>query len=591
MRGMDKATQKRDRSPGRGCLTLFGLPFAAGGLLVAWLTFSSVWLTLQARSWPQVAATIDQVELITHSSHDGTTYEVEASYHYDIDGHRYSGDTVSADPGADSGREAHQHIYRKLLRYRGREGAYQAWVDPHDPQRAMLITDVRWGKVTLMGLFALVFGGVGFGLIIGGVVGARALKREQQLAANHPDEPWRWRSQWQGGVVVSDDRNRLLGLGLFALLWNLISAPIPFILYGEWQRGNQGALVALLFPLTGAVLAVVWFRRWWHRRRFGDLKLRLSPFPGRIGGELAGAVEWQRLLPPATRAQLTLSSVAIRTQRSGKRSSTVEDVLWQQVQEVAVARRGVASSMIALRFQIPPGQSPSDWSNANRKLEWRLKLQAALPGIDLDANFVVPVFEADTRLPTMQQLADAADRSVPIPSVPLDAATEPDFDAQLGGSGIRRRVLEGNGVELEFPARRHPGLAFSLLLGALMLLGMGWLAFDDMPLFIRIVLSLFALLLGWIGMLQWVESFRLRVWPGRLQAERRAWGRTRVERYGLDDFNTIEAERGMQINQRQFYRLRLLLRGHNKKRLLGNGIEGLHLAQHIITAIEDVLTR
>src|SRR4051812_32067402 len=52
-------------------------------------------------------------------------------------------------------------------------------------------------------LFAVVFGGVGFGLLAGVSFGSKFQKRANALKAAHPDEPWRWRADWAEGRIPS----------------------------------------------------------------------------------------------------------------------------------------------------------------------------------------------------------------------------------------------------------------------------------------------------------------------------------------------------------------------------------------------------
>lgn len=574
--------QAKDRRIGQGCLTLFALPFAIAGLVILYLALAQLWLAWDARSWVPVDVTLDRVELVTHSSSDGNTYEVEADYHFDYAGRRYTSSAVTVDGLADSNRERHQRIYRQLKRYQGRSKGYSARMDPDDPQKSLLITRLDWTKVALLGLMGLLFGGVGLGLIIGGAIGARSLKEEQQREQQYPEQPWLWKKDWRDGAIRSDDRERLLGIGIFALIWNAISAPLPFVLVSEWQSGNQAALIGLLFPLIGLILAGVWGKRWWHRRRFGELILQLDPWPGRIGGQLQGAVAIPRSMPPGTTVTLTLSSVRRRQRGSGKNRKTVEDVLWQKVQLVTVSRVGLQRSSVPVRFVLPAGLQPSDWSDSANQQVWRLQMKAELDGIDLDANFEVPVFEGDGSLPTLQQLADAES---------ADAATlEPDLDVQLAASGIQRRGLEQGGFELFFPPRRHPVLALVLLVVCVTTAVLPVTAFADIPLIFRIVLWLVALLFGWLALTQWFQSYRISVWPGRLRLERRFLGRARVEQLAVGDFDRLQPARGMTINNRQFHRIKLLGRD-GKTRVIGDAIEGLYSVQRLISAIEDTLTR
>ena len=574
--------QVGDRRIGQGCLTVFGLPFAIAGLYLLYLSLAQMWLAWEAGSWQPVNATIEQVKLVTHRSSDSDTYEVEAHYHFDYGGQRYNSTAVTVDGLADSNRERHQKIYNRLIRYQGRNNGYMARMDPDDPRRSLLITELDWTKVALLGGMGLLFGGVGFGLIIGGAVGARTLRQEQQREQRHPDQPWRWKTQWQDGVIRSDDRERLLGIGIFALIWNAVSAPLPFVFLSEWQSGNKAILIAGIFPVIGLILAGVWGKRWWHRRQFGEMVLQLDPWPGRIGGQLLGSVAIQRQLPPGTTVRVTLSSVRRRERGSGKSRRMVEEVLWEQVQVAQVSQVGLQRSSVPVRFNIPAGLQQSDWSDSANQIAWRLEMKATLDGIDLDAHFEVPVFNGEGGLPSLQQLLQAEE---------VDAATsEPDLDQQLTRSGISRFPVDGGGIEFLFPARRHPIVALFLVLISVGLAGATIVFNQQMPTFVQVLLWLFALPMAWMALLIYFESYRLRVKPGQMWVERRFLGRRRVTSLGVRDLKVIDVRVGMQINARSFYRL-LAQQSSGRELVAGNGIEGLYLAKRIAALVEEILRR
>ena len=61
---------------------LFGMPFAAVGTFILWLTIVTLADWRSAHSWPERQATLEAVNLEVHSGSDSTTYSVTASYVY-----------------------------------------------------------------------------------------------------------------------------------------------------------------------------------------------------------------------------------------------------------------------------------------------------------------------------------------------------------------------------------------------------------------------------------------------------------------------------------------------------------------------------
>src|SRR5688572_21325118 len=61
--------------------------------------------------------------------------------------------------------------------------------------------DVKQGL--FLSLFAAVFGGAGFGLLVAARFGAKKQKEIEALKLVHPDAPWMWRKDWAQGWIPS----------------------------------------------------------------------------------------------------------------------------------------------------------------------------------------------------------------------------------------------------------------------------------------------------------------------------------------------------------------------------------------------------
>ncbi len=81
----------------------------------------------------------------------------------------------------------------------------------------------RWGEAGFLGIFAIVFGGVGFGLIAASFYGRRLARELEQRKADFPDQPWMWRPDWATGTIRGGNRGAMLGSAIFATLWNRAS--------------------------------------------------------------------------------------------------------------------------------------------------------------------------------------------------------------------------------------------------------------------------------------------------------------------------------------------------------------------------------
>lgn len=85
-------------------------------------------------------------------------------------------------------------------------------------------------------IFAFVFTGAGPGLMSLVIFGSKILKKQQRAQAEHPAEPWLWREDWGQGRIKGSTRSGMTGAWIFAVLWNLVSAPILFFFRRRRRR-------------------------------------------------------------------------------------------------------------------------------------------------------------------------------------------------------------------------------------------------------------------------------------------------------------------------------------------------------------------
>ena len=153
--------------------------------------------------------------------------------------------------------------------------------------RAALMHD--WAHAGFYAIFALTFGGVGFGGIAAALAGKKKLAAQEALKAGHPDAPWLWRADWAARRADDATRQTVWFAWVFATFWNLIAIPSGFLGVREaLQKGNHAALIALLFPLVGIGLLAWAIRATARYRRYGVSRFELTTLPGVIGHSLVG---------------------------------------------------------------------------------------------------------------------------------------------------------------------------------------------------------------------------------------------------------------------------------------------------------------
>jgi Protein of unknown function (DUF3592) len=560
---------------GAGCLALFALPFAAVGVAALYLVGSALLTWYDMRSWTEVRATLERLELEQHTGDDATTYEVAGRYRYRYGGRDYSGDRVAISGFADNIGDFHQDLYAALSAAE-RRGDVTAFVDPDDPTRATLNRDMRWGLLAFQGVFALVFGGAGFGLLIGARVGGKKLAEEHELKRRFPNEPWRWRKQWASARIQSSNRATAYAAAGFALLWNLISIPATFVVPREVAAGHWLALAVFLFPLIGVGLAVWAIRAWRQLRRFRVSTLELARVPVALGGPLRGTVRVETEVPVATEFRVELSCVEHTTRTRGGNSESSERLLWQGTWTVPRRACQISSSgtTIPIDVPVPADQPASGTLDDGERVTWRLDVSGECSGPDYWSRFDVPAFDVAAR--------DTGAVDVPAPEAPAvdararddaplfaDESADDGADAAAPSSPDRpdRRKLESLGIAYEqlpngeawtFRRAQHKKVAAMLTVMSAVwtaiTIGLFW---SDAPALFPIVFGLFDLIFVWWTLSLWFTEYRVTLDHGMLTIVKRGFGGGAPVEIPYSLVRGVRAQRGMQAGNKLYYDLKI----------------------------------
>jgi hypothetical protein len=563
---------------GLGCLILFALPFAAGGLFVAFLAARSLVGWIEMRDWIPTPARIIHTDLEVGNGSDSTTYKVVARYEYEWQGTRFTGDRVSLHSGSDNVGSFHQNAYRELSNHRSSGEPFICFVNPGDPSESILYRNPRWGLLAFMVLFSTLFTGAGVGIIALGIWSLRKTEAQEALEEAHPNDPWLWKSEWQDGKIRATGKAQFVLPAVMATFWNLISAPLAFLIPKEvLENDNKLALIGLLFPIVGIGLAVWAIRAFIRWKRFGDSVFEMAAVPGVIGGKLIGRIVTSVDLKPAEGFHLTLSCINRVTTGSGDDRRTTERVLWQDVRHLL--REPLdwdpTKSEIPVLFAIPYDMSPTEERNDDNEVLWRLVLTADVPGVDYAAQFEVPVFKTiESR--EDYELEENPYEELEAPSDPQKALADDHIIEDILPEGHRRFV---------FPAARHKGAALGLTFFFLIWSGFTWLLFElDAPILFPIVFGLFELLIILGVLTLWFEkrSIEVRAEELVLRGGMLGVGRTRTVPRTL--ITEIRPVRGMQSGNKLFYQIKVETQD-GKSHLAANRIGNLSLARQIIESM------
>ena len=393
-------------------------------------------------------------------------------------------------------------------------------------------------QLIFLTIFALVFCGAGIGVMLLGVLGSRVQGRTERAKQLHPGEPWMWNQDWAQGQIKCSNKGTAIFAWVFALFWNLVSAPVLFLVPEEiFEKGNQAAWLAYLFPLVGIGLLYWAVRATIRWRKFGRSTFVMSAVPGVIGGRVAGAIHTSLTSAPPKGVKLTLSSVHVRKSRDSDSSDT-RNVLWQEDAEIPAHSLLTSPDgmMIPVSFRIPHDCQPTDSSDSYHKCEWKLEARAEVTGVDYDSHFEVPVF-------VTAQSGSEDDRESTYPTFRSDRSAA--FDP--AEATIPMRPSAGGGIEFYARPARNLGAAIGLTVFFLIWTGAIWLMlWFEAPLFFPVIFGLFDLLFFIAVLDHWFGTHRVVVENGEIRITGKILGIGSTKRVAYDAVKHVAVGVGMQ---------------------------------------------
>ncbi|MHC5054229.1 MAG: DUF3592 domain-containing protein [Planctomycetota bacterium] len=397
------------KKTGAGCLLLFGLPFLGAGLFVLGLVGRSWLIYLDSAGWAEVPATIEHAETESHRGDKSATYSVECRYSYEYKGKRYSSTRVAPMGGSSSEHELHARRCRILTRHISSGEPFPALVDPERPDFAILFREAD--MFMYIGVpFGLVFALVGAGVMAGGIVAKRAVKREGEKRREFGDRPWLFREDWRELKSVPATGRKLamawgvgLGLPLFVSMFVVAIVLSDAPLFAKIIVG----VFAVAAGLTFLNAVVTTLRLVIH----GTPELVFSRVPFAPGGKLVAVVRARGHVDPAgVSMRLTINetrgdgTAAPKRDLGGEKTSsissstgnrTTREIYRQTIEfDSSMASYDGRHTLLPVAFDIPAHLPPCARKGDGR-IVWKLAVKARALPVSLKAEFDLPVFEAD----------------------------------------------------------------------------------------------------------------------------------------------------------------------------------------------------
>ncbi|WP_157605521.1 DUF3592 domain-containing protein [Schlesneria paludicola] len=434
-------------------LALFGLPFAAVGILCDFQVLQSGVKDLRVQFWKETPCTIVSADLLEEPGSEAILYRVKATYRYDFAGQNHVGTRVSVWEPVDSQKSFHERIYAILDEHRAAQKPFPCFVDPHDPTQAILFKDSQFWMVAMQTWMGLLFTAIGLGLIS---VVVASWRDEQWTSHDSQGPAWARRADWNAGEIRHSDRraSQVLVTGAFVPL--IVGLPGAIIGVRELIHGGDAWAAVGFLPLgIGLLILRSGLRRWLRWQRYGDSIFQMASVPGVVGGCLTGVVRTERSVESdeGFRIQLTCTETA-RTSSDSDHQATSK-VLWDDEQTIVKVVPLTDSDGIAIpvQFVIPYDQPSSNDDSKHDEVKWTMTVTSISPGANYRSEFVVPVFRTDrSRRDAKPDQTAMAQYAAPVESM-----------AWLKSAKLTVEPLPEGGHRFIFPRSRNLGFAACMM--------------------------------------------------------------------------------------------------------------------------------
>lgn len=362
--------------------------FPIGLLLLILIAIPSSYEALDAYRWTSVPSVHIADKYREEKTSNGmiTKRHYAVKYSYLWQGSEYSSqrltlwDTVNS-PNSDKIKKA---LYSRLMMAERAGEEVNIWVNPENPADAVVDRSPHWGYLLALWIAALMFSLAGYG----------GVRRLFQIAkAPEGDTPWLANPKWRSNLFYSDVRTYIYAY--WVLVIALITSGV-FLMTAVSDNSIHGSLLIVVFTYLILVAvaicaAIKATQQWW---RYGTSPLILDPFPGAIGGDVGGKIQFRIPYQRGSRAETQLTATKNAKRDDG--SSFVTTVEWQKDGYASVTE-GKGGLAVQFRFTVPQGLPESDISHEHSRFaeyhyEWTLRVSLITPQDEITRNYEIPVY-------------------------------------------------------------------------------------------------------------------------------------------------------------------------------------------------------
>jgi hypothetical protein len=472
-------------------------------------------------------------------------------------------------------------------------GLFAAYTFLNQPNQPL---PARIGAATFASVFAI----IGGGLIYGSLRGYSMQKEQARREAANPASPWLWRDDWAAGRAESKNKTSARGWWVLAVLANMFLLPVSL---GGIFKGLETREPIYLMPaamgLVGLLVLFGAIRASIRLERFGKTYFEMASLPFAPGGRVAGSIHVH--LDTDLRHGVDLKLWCTRTviTGSGNNRSSHKMPLWEESKNIPATAlvHGPLDTMIPVEFTIPTDALQTDQDNFSDQIQWSLKVNADVPGVNYTDEFELPVF-GKAKSPEVSAEAGQGNWSFETQSSQSGTSLERGEMGSETGAEVpepeQHRVVvrdSPEGLEFYFRAGRNIFRAalFVVIAAACGALFYAMLQMQKrQPIFAWIIVGLLTFFTTLAAIRAALTSTRIVVGNGVISWRRAILGIGRTRQMQIADVASIQAVTSIQqasSSGSTLYALRLQTKA-GKKRTLIDDIQSREEARWIVGQME-----
>ena len=211
-------------------------------------------------------------------------------------------------------------------------------------------------------------------------------KLEKQLRKKYPKQAWKWRAEWESGIIKSSIFEETSGLLTFTMVW------FGFTVFAYSIIST--IITCFVMPLIGCVFLYKSLIPWMKMRRSSGALFHIENERGIRGGELLGELELPHNIIPEGVIVVRLSCDQF-VYTGGRHKGMKVQVLWLEQYEVKATEFHTENGRykLPIDFEIPLDLPNSDTHRKAIRNRWRLEVKMKVQDFDFIGNFEVPVFK------------------------------------------------------------------------------------------------------------------------------------------------------------------------------------------------------